>query len=180
MHNAGEETASGQRSASSFFSSPVSSDSAVSDAAKSRTATEARTRSLGKILSKKRKHKQERSTSLGPADSSTSKTSTVVADSGQNGAEAAVEIAQEELNLDHCQEKYRASGQLVLHSRRSDNIEAAILDLEEYVNKVKWLKKLMQYGISSSSDVQVPNGNLSTSRCLRNPKVNMQGRDLGS
>ncbi|XP_057790036.1 uncharacterized protein LOC131006911 [Salvia miltiorrhiza] len=155
LHNAGQETEAGQRPASSLLSSPVPSNSAIPDAAKSITATEMRTCSPGKAVSKKRKHKQERNPSQGADDSSRRETSRVVADSGQNRAEPAAEIAQEELNPGHSQVTYIASGRLVLHSKCSDRVEAAILDLEEYVNKVKWLKKLMQCGISSSG-AQVP------------------------
>lgn len=89
--------------------------------------------------------RQESSTSQGPVDSQPRKTSGVVADSGQHGAGPA---AEEELNPDSCQEKYRST----LNSKRSDTIEAAIMDLEEYVNKVKWLKKILRYGISPSDD----------------------------
>lgn len=95
----------------------------------------------------KQKDRQEISTSQGPVNSQPRKTSGVVADSGQHGAVAgpAAEVAEEELNPDSCQEKYRS----ILNSKRSDTIEAVIMDLEEHVNKVKWLKKILRNGISS-------------------------------
>ncbi|XP_042062408.1 uncharacterized protein LOC121806436 isoform X2 [Salvia splendens] len=39
-----------------------------------------------------------------------------------------------------------------LNSKRSCTVEAGIMDLEEYINKVKWLKKILQEGISSSKN----------------------------
>ncbi|XP_042060006.1 uncharacterized protein LOC121804505 isoform X3 [Salvia splendens] len=39
-----------------------------------------------------------------------------------------------------------------LNSKRSYTVEAGIMDLEEYINKVKWLKKILQEGISSSKN----------------------------
>lgn len=44
--------------------------------------------------------------------------------------------------------KYRA---LALNS---DTVEAAIMELEEYINKVKWLKKVLHYGVSSPQPPQ--------------------------
>ncbi|KAL1559575.1 hypothetical protein AAHA92_09904 [Salvia divinorum] len=151
LHNAGQETEAGHRSASSLLSSPVSSNSAVPNAAKRRTTTKKRTCSPGKTICEKQKQKKE-SPRQGADDSSTRKTGQVVADSGQKRAELAVEIAAKEQNLDYCQGKRRASGRHVLHSKCSDHVgvEAAIFDLEEYVNKVKWFRKLMQYGTSSA------------------------------
>lgn len=93
---------------------------------------------------KKQKDRQEISTSQGPVNCQPRKTSGIVADSGQHGAGPAAEVA-EELNPDSCQEKYRS----FLNSERSDTIEAVIMDLEEQVNKVKWLKKILRNGISS-------------------------------
>lgn len=39
-----------------------------------------------------------------------------------------------------------------LSSKRSYTVEAGITDLEECINKVKWLKKILQEGISSSKN----------------------------
>ncbi|XP_057771376.1 uncharacterized protein LOC130991282 isoform X6 [Salvia miltiorrhiza] len=136
--------------------SKVVADSGHNGAAVSDAATEMPACSLGKPVSKKQKHKRKRSTRPRPADHSTRKPSKVVADSGHDGADpAAAEIAEEELNRDNCQEKNSASDRSVVLPKGSDSIEAAILALEEYVNKVKWLKKLVRCGISSS-DTQVP------------------------
>ncbi|KAM7462942.1 hypothetical protein LguiA_031063 [Lonicera macranthoides] len=41
-----------------------------------------------------------------------------------------------------------------LNSMRSDSIEAAIFDLEELVNKVKWLKGILEFGIPLPNDVR--------------------------
>ncbi|KAH6808976.1 Agenet domain-containing protein [Perilla frutescens var. frutescens] len=154
--NQGQETKAVQRPAGSLttrslLSSPLPSNSDVSDKAKSRTTTETQTRSLGKSVSKKWKAKQDRSTSPEPVGSSTRKANRAVADSGQNEAEPAAEVTKDELKPDYSQKKYR----VVLNSTHSHTLEAAVLDLEEYLNKVKWLKKKLQYGISSS-DAQRP------------------------
>lgn len=42
--------------------------------------------------------------------------------------------------------KFRTSDGVQLHSTGSDTTEAAILDLEELVNKIKWLKGLLELG----------------------------------
>ncbi|KAK4733071.1 hypothetical protein R3W88_007332 [Solanum pinnatisectum] len=42
--------------------------------------------------------------------------------------------------------KFRTSDGVQLHSTGSDRTEAAILDLEELVNKIKWLKGLLELG----------------------------------
>ncbi|KAG6418683.1 hypothetical protein SASPL_120887 [Salvia splendens] len=186
LHNTGQETEASRRSASSLFSSPTSSNSAVSDIAKGRTTTEKRTCLPGKTISKKQMQKTE-SARQGGGDSRTRKTGQLVADSGQkrtclpekiicknqknkkespregagdcstsktgqvlaDSAQKRAELALEGQNLDYCQ---GMSGRHVLHSKCSDHVgvEAAILDLEEYLNKIKWLRKLMQYGTSSA------------------------------
>lgn len=38
-------------------------------------------------------------------------------------------------------------GSIVLNSMHSDTLEAAILDLEELANKVKWLRGILEHGI---------------------------------
>lgn len=128
------------------MSSPVSSNSADLNAKKSKTATKTKTSSLGKTVSKKPKEKKER----GLVNSSTRKTSLLSSDSVQNVVGLAAEIAKEEPNLDSSRNKCTGSGGFTLHSKRSDHPEAAILHLEEYLSKVKWLKKMAQCGIPSS------------------------------
>lgn len=46
--------------------------------------------------------------------------------------------------------KMRFSETIALNSTACDSIESAILDLEELVNRVKWLKKILKLGISST------------------------------
>ncbi|XP_058200561.1 uncharacterized protein LOC131315400 isoform X4 [Rhododendron vialii] len=43
--------------------------------------------------------------------------------------------------------KMRTGGTISLNSMRSDTIEAPIMDLEELVNKVKWLKGILESGV---------------------------------
>ncbi|XP_055825902.1 uncharacterized protein LOC129894305 [Solanum dulcamara] len=53
----------------------------------------------------------------------------------------------ENLNYSSCPlKKFRTSNGIQLHSMGSDSTEAAILDLEELTNKIKWLKGLLEFG----------------------------------
>ncbi|XP_052207795.1 uncharacterized protein LOC127811706 isoform X2 [Diospyros lotus] len=54
-------------------------------------------------------------------------------------------------NCSRCFKKMRTSGSISLNSMHSDSLEASILDLEELVNKVKWLRNILE------SDVPLPN-----------------------
>lgn len=130
------------------FSFPVSSNSAVSSEVTSKRATETHIRSEGTSFSKEQKDDTEKSASQGCGDSSTRKTSRADADSRKSIAEQAVEVAEDDMNF----KKYRASEGGAQNSKRADTLEATILDFEEYVNKVKWLKKVLKFGISSSED----------------------------
>lgn len=63
-------------------------------------------------------------------------------------AEPTTEVAE---GHPHQLKKYRASGGMTLNSMRSHKLEAGILDLEELVNKVKWLKSILECGIPLSN-----------------------------
>ncbi|XP_059291143.1 uncharacterized protein LOC132044655 [Lycium ferocissimum] len=53
----------------------------------------------------------------------------------------------EKVNYSSCPlKKFRTSDGVQLHSMGSDSTEAAILDLEELANKIKWLKGLLEFG----------------------------------
>ncbi|XP_070041973.1 uncharacterized protein [Nicotiana tomentosiformis] len=53
----------------------------------------------------------------------------------------------ENFYLSNCPlKKFRTSDGVRLHSMSSDSTEAAILDLEELANKIKWLKGLLEFG----------------------------------
>ncbi|KAL0348963.1 UNVERIFIED_CONTAM: hypothetical protein Sangu_1124100 [Sesamum angustifolium] len=152
-HNEGQETEAGLGTADSSvgLSSPVSSNSiAVSDEVKSTGTPEMQKRSFGTSVSEQVKDIQEKGVSLGCEDIRTRKTSSADSDSGWTSAEPAAEVAEKDLNSSPPVNKYRANGQVTLHSMRSDTFEAAILDLEDYLNKVKRLKAILHYGISSS------------------------------
>lgn len=90
---------------------------------------------------------REKNASDGRGDSSTRKTSREDADSRMI-AEQEVEVAKNDSGL----KKYKPSEGGAQNSKRSDTLEATILDFEEYINKVKWLKKILKYGISSSDN----------------------------
>ncbi|CAN4091832.1 unnamed protein product [Withania somnifera] len=60
----------------------------------------------------------------------------------------------ENFNYSSCPfKKFRTSDGIRLHSMGSDSTEAAILDLEELVNKIKWLRGLLEFGKPVSNDV---------------------------
>ncbi|XP_020553149.1 uncharacterized protein LOC105171662 isoform X2 [Sesamum indicum] len=129
----------------------VSSNSGtVSDEVKSTGTTERQIRSFGTRVSEQVKDIQEKGVSLGCGDTRTRITSLTDCASGRTSAEPAVEVAEKDLNSSTPLKKYGANGQVTLHSMRSDTFEAAILDLEDYLHKVKRLKAILHYGVSSS------------------------------
>lgn len=50
--------------------------------------------------------------------------------------------------------KMKTDGSISLNSMCSDTIEAAILDLEELVNRVKWIKDILEFGIPLPNSVR--------------------------
>ncbi|KAF2290221.1 hypothetical protein GH714_004157 [Hevea brasiliensis] len=50
--------------------------------------------------------------------------------------------------------KLRTDSSISLNSMCSDTIEAAILDLEELVNRVKWIKNILEFGMPFPNSVQ--------------------------
>ena len=52
--------------------------------------------------------------------------------------------------------KMRTGGSISLNSMCSDTIEAPILDLEELVNRVKWLKGILEFGVPLSNAGRPP------------------------
>ncbi|XP_057525660.1 uncharacterized protein LOC130805063 isoform X3 [Amaranthus tricolor] len=70
-------------------------------------------------------------------------------------AEIAAALSVEQQNHENGPaKKVQLNGTIALNSTRCDSIESTILDMEELVNRVKWLKQILKFGISSS--VQVP------------------------
>lgn len=52
--------------------------------------------------------------------------------------------------------KMGTDGSIALNSMHSDTLEAAILDLEELANKVKWVKGILEHGIPLPNALQPP------------------------
>ncbi|XP_059650903.1 uncharacterized protein LOC132297474 [Cornus florida] len=52
--------------------------------------------------------------------------------------------------------KMRTGGSISLNSMCSDTLEAAIMDLEELANRVKWLRSMLEFGIPLSNAVRPP------------------------
>lgn len=66
-------------------------------------------------------------------------------------AEVPVATCAEEQNHEHGSvKKMHLNDTITLNSTACDSIESAILDLEELVNRVKWLKQILKFGISST------------------------------
>ncbi|GER25500.1 agenet domain-containing protein [Striga asiatica] len=71
-------------------------------------------------------------------------------ESGQAKTEPKPDGADKD-NLDSGEDK-KGKGELVLNSAHFDTLEAAVMDLEEYLNKVKWLKIVLEQGILPPDD----------------------------
>lgn len=66
-------------------------------------------------------------------------------------AEVAVDTCPKELDRENeSAKKMRLIDTISLNSTACDSIESSILDLEELVNRVKWLKNILNFGISST------------------------------
>ncbi|XP_073056742.1 uncharacterized protein [Primulina eburnea] len=52
------------------------------------------------------------------------------------------------------QKNHEAGGAVALNSVVNDTLEAAIMDLEELVNKVKWIQKILEQGVSLRDGVK--------------------------
>ncbi|XP_059650907.1 uncharacterized protein LOC132297535 [Cornus florida] len=52
--------------------------------------------------------------------------------------------------------KMRTGGSISINSMCSDTLEAAIMDLEELANRVKWLRSILEFGIPLSNAVRPP------------------------
>ena len=50
--------------------------------------------------------------------------------------------------------KMRIGGTISLNSMSSDTLEAAVMDLEELANRVKWLKGILESGVPFSNGVR--------------------------
>ncbi|KAH6821668.1 hypothetical protein C2S53_019182 [Perilla frutescens var. hirtella] len=138
-HNAGQEI-----EAFRTFSSPISSNSVVSSEVEGRKI-ETHKRSQGPTVSEEQKSDREKSASHECGDSSTRKTNRAENDSRHSIVEEAGEVEEDDLNYI----KFSAIGGGTLNLKRFDTLEASVLELEEYINKIKWLKKILKYGISS-------------------------------
>lgn len=127
------------------MSGPASSSSAE-HATKRKIATKTKTPSLRETVTKKHTEKEAR----GLVDTKTRKTNLLSSECEQKkAAPAATEIAEEVPNLNSSWNKCTGVEGLVLRPTHS-SLPESVLGLEECLNKVKWLKKLMHYGISSS------------------------------
>lgn len=61
--------------------------------------------------------------------------------------EAGISSGEDQYYSSGSAKKMRTGGTIYLNSMRSDTIEAPIMDLEELVNKVKWLKGILESGV---------------------------------
>ncbi|CAA0828256.1 Agenet domain-containing protein [Striga hermonthica] len=103
------------------------------------------TKDTDNISSQPTAHKKTKRTKKKREDYDDSKT-----ESGQAKTEPKLDVADKE-KLDSGEDE-KGKGGSVLNSARSDTLEAAVMDLEEYLNKVKWLKIVLEQGISPPDD----------------------------
>lgn len=61
--------------------------------------------------------------------------------------EAGISSGEDQFYSSGSAKKMRTGGNISLNSMRSDTIEAPVMDLEELVNKVKWLKGILESGV---------------------------------
>ncbi|CAA2988627.1 Hypothetical predicted protein [Olea europaea subsp. europaea] len=158
----GQELEAGDKKDKKTESSPNESISshtsvitlAVSDELKGNEMGGLHELSLGNRVSKEL-DTQETSIALDGGDSSTRKTCLSDTDSGlhmrETLAEPRTEVAKGDPYCSSCPlKKYPAGGGMNSNSMGSKTLESTILDLEELVNKVKWLKSILNNGIPSS------------------------------
>ncbi|KAH6830676.1 Agenet domain-containing protein [Perilla frutescens var. hirtella] len=130
----------------------------------------------GPMISNKWNNDRDESASYGLGNNNTRKTNCADKDSSHSAGEQAVEfeVAEDDLNC----RKFTTNGRGTLNSKRSDTLEASVMDLEEYINKVKWLKRILKYGISSSEDhipqwlFVEPYGDLEIPKCPNSTNAN--------
>lgn len=93
----------------------------------------------------------EKNMGLDVVDAGNGKSSYSDSVSSSHVRDAMAEMAGTAAEKDSCQnsgssKKARNDGSIPLNSLCSDTLEAAILDLEELVNRVKWIKGILQMG----------------------------------
>ncbi|KAL2463717.1 Agenet domain-containing protein [Forsythia ovata] len=152
----GQETgANNMEAGSSPNMSPSSltsvKSSVASDELKGNETRELHELSLRITVSKEVMDTQETSIVLDGGDCSTRKMCLSDTDSSSHIRETLTEptsaVAEGDLHYSSCPlKKYRASRGMTSNSMRPHTLEAAILDLEELVNKVKWLKSVLEHG----------------------------------
>lgn len=90
-------------------------------------------------------HRPQPRADLDRKDSATGKTG--LSQRIENVEEARNSSGEDQYYSNGSAKKIRTGGNISLNSMRSDTIEAPIIDLEELVNKVKWLKGILESGV---------------------------------
>lgn len=90
-------------------------------------------------------HRPQPRADLDRKDSATGKTG--LSERIENVEEARNSSGEDQYYSNGSAKKIRTGGNISLNSMRSDTIEAPIIDLEELVNKVKWLKGILESGV---------------------------------
>lgn len=104
-------------------------------------------------------HAVETKTGFDVGDSGIGKSSYSDSVSSSLIRDAATEMPETDAGNKSCEnsgssKKMRYDRNIPLNSSFSDTIEAAILDYEEFVNRVKWMKAILQSGTIPSNTVQ--------------------------
>ncbi|PSS15964.1 DUF724 domain-containing protein [Actinidia chinensis var. chinensis] len=157
------ETIAGDRATAELpfdASSSISSNSLLPvGISKDSITTETHVHPLSIAIPKRDKHMQEALRNLDMGDSIIGKTS--LSHSLGHVRDASAEPAGNPAGEDqyYCRgpvKKMRTGGSISLNSMCSDTIEAPILDLEELVNRVKWLKGILEFGVPLSNAGRPP------------------------
>ncbi|KAL3506063.1 hypothetical protein ACH5RR_031445 [Cinchona calisaya] len=93
---------------------------------------------------------------LVPEDSGSRKISSSNSSYPRDGSTEIVGRSIGEDLFDICspQKKFRTRWRISLNSARSNTLEDAILDFEEFTNKIKWLKRILKVGVPLSNAVK--------------------------
>ncbi|KAI8566388.1 hypothetical protein RHMOL_Rhmol02G0036800 [Rhododendron molle] len=127
------------------FHSPISTNALPPVNKSEQSITKAPTRQPLSIGIPQEEQRPQPNTDLDMRDSAIKKTG--VSQRIGHVEEAGISLGEDQYYSSGSAKKMRTGGTISLNSMRSDTIEAPIMDLEELVNKVKWLKGILESGV---------------------------------
>uniref|UniRef100_A0A5B6YYU9 Agenet domain-containing protein n=1 Tax=Davidia involucrata TaxID=16924 RepID=A0A5B6YYU9_DAVIN len=179
IHTIDEGAKDVQATAGASFDASVSSHISAnslpaSDKSKHSLTMEMPKQPLNITVSKDATQTPETNMDLDMGDNGIGKTSWSDSVSSSHVRDASAETAghtagEEQYYCSGSSKKMRTGGSISLNSMCSDTLEAAILDLEELANRVKWLKGILEFGIPLSNAVK-PSWKFEEHRASSTPK----------